>query len=126
MDGDVAQALKQGGIVDITTTGRNSGNEHRLEIVFHNVDGDLYITGRPGTRDWYANVTAEPKFTLHLKRGVEADLAAIAEPVTDRDERGRLLERILTDGFRVDPDEARERLPIWVERAPLIRFEIVD
>lgn len=126
MDGKVTEALHKGGIVDITTTGRKSGNEHRIEIVFHNVDGDLYITGRPGSRDWYANLMADPKFTLHLKKGIRADLPAVAELVTDDEERAPLLLRILTDGFSVDPDEARERLPVWVDRAPLVRFAVTD
>ena len=87
-------------------------------------DGHLYITGRPGKRDWYANVAADPRFTLHLKRGVEADLAATAETVADPTVRVTVLRRILTEGFRVDPADAEERLPVWVDRAPLIRFEV--
>lgn len=124
MSPTVEQALERGGIVDITTTGRRSGKSHRVEIVFHNVGGDLYISGRPGTRDWYANVLAEPSVTLHLKKGITADISGRAEPVVDPAQRTELLRRILVDGFRVEPEDAERRLPVFVESAPLIRLEI--
>ena len=124
MDDPIVEALARGGIVDITTTGRRSGKPTRIEIVFHNLDGDLFITGRPGRRDWYANLVAEPRFTLHLKRRVEADLAAVAELVTEAGERESLLFRIMTEGFRIDTAEATKRLPAWIDRAPLIKFHV--
>jgi hypothetical protein len=120
----VEQALERGGVVDITTTGRKSGRSHRVEIVFHNIDGDLYISGRPGARDWYANVLADPRLTLHLKKGVAADITGVAEPVIDVERRAELLRRILVQGFRVDPDDAEQRLPVFVESAPLIRLDV--
>jgi hypothetical protein len=124
LDDNVAGALREGGIADITTTGRKSGNPSRIEIVFLNLDGEFYITGRPGPRDWMANLLADPRFTLHLKRGLTADLAAAAELITDDPRREPVLYRILTEGFRVDPDEATRRMPIWLDSAPLIRFTV--
>jgi hypothetical protein len=47
MEPQITQALEQGGIADITTTGRRTGQPRRIEIFFHNFDGDLYIGGRP-------------------------------------------------------------------------------
>ena len=68
MDPSIEQALKRGGLADITTTGRNSGQPRRIEIVFHSLDGDHYITGSPGRkRDWLANLGTNPEFTLHLQ-----------------------------------------------------------
>lgn len=124
MDGTVRDALVAGGIVDITTKGRKSGRPHRIEMVFHHFDDSFYITGRPGKRDWYANLVADPRFTLHLKRGLTADLDAVAEMITDEAERAPLLLKILVDGFRVAEDEAKDRLPVWVAGAPLIKFTI--
>src|ERR1700680_990699 len=71
-------------VVDISTTGRKSGQERRLEIVLHNSGGRLYISGHPSRtrRSWLANVDANPKFTLHLKRGARADLPAPAREIT--------------------------------------------
>lgn len=88
----IAQALAQGGIIDITTTGRSSGQPRRIEIVFFNLDGRVYITGSPGTRAWLANLKADPRFTFHLKRGVVADLPATARIVTEEAERRSVVE----------------------------------
>jgi len=88
----IDHALAQGGIIDITTTGRLSGQPRRIEIVFFNVDGRVYITGSPGTRAWLANLKADPRLTFHLKRGVVADLAATARIVTDEAERRSVVE----------------------------------
>ncbi len=125
MDAAIEDALTTGGVADITTTGRRSGLARRIEIVFHNLDGSLYITGRPGARDWYANVVADPAMTLHLKRGVTANLAATATPVTGDDTRREVLTRIMTDGFGMPPDDVRTRLQTWVDGAPLVALALV-
>ena len=44
MDDKIKHALANDRVIDITTTGRQSGQPRRLEIWFHNVDGRLYIT----------------------------------------------------------------------------------
>ena len=103
MDARVAEALEHGGVMDITTTGRRTGQPRRIELVFHNVDGRILISGRPGfPRSWIANLKANPRFTFHLKRGVQADLPATGRVITDREERERLLEPIAA-GWRYDP-----------------------
>ena len=92
MDERVAEALEHGGVMDITTTGRRTGQPRRIELVFHNVDGRILISGRPGfPRSWVANLKANPRFTFHLKRGIQADLPATGRVITDREERERLL-----------------------------------
>ena len=45
---EIQQALVTDQVIDITTTGRRSGQPRRIEIWFHNLDGRLYITGTPG------------------------------------------------------------------------------
>lgn len=64
--------------IDITTFGRRSGIPRRIEVWFHRVDGRWYLTGMPGPRGWYANLRAHPRFIVHLKHGVTADLPATA------------------------------------------------
>ena len=59
----VRRALSRGHRIDITTVGRRSGKPRRIELVFHNFGGRLYLSGRPGRRDWYANLVAHPAFT---------------------------------------------------------------
>jgi deazaflavin-dependent oxidoreductase (nitroreductase family) len=87
MNADVARAVERGQLIDITTTGRRSGRPHRIETGLFPARGKVYLTGFPGRRDWYANLLAEPRFTLHLKADVVADVAAVARPVTDPAER---------------------------------------
>ncbi len=45
MDERIQRALSRGHRIDITTTGRRSGAPRRIEIVFHNIDGRIYISG---------------------------------------------------------------------------------
>lgn len=94
MNPQIELALESGGIIDITTTGRRSGRPHRTEITFHNLNGNVYISGMPGRRDWFANVVANPEFVFHLKRRVKADLPARARPIRDATERRALLTEI--------------------------------
>ncbi len=120
----ILDALHKGGVVDITTIGRTTGLPRRIEIYFHHFDGDYFITGRPGRRrrDWLANMLANPDFTLHLKRGVSADLPATAVEIGDPEERARILFRILTESWDTAPEQAKTDLPAWVEGSPLIQF----
>ncbi|MGH8916619.1 MAG: nitroreductase/quinone reductase family protein [Acidimicrobiia bacterium] len=123
----VAEALAQGGIADITTIGRKTGRPHRIEVGFHRIDGELYLTGRPGfKRDWVANIRANPEFTLHLKRGAAADVPVRGETEPDPEERARVLYRILTESWGVDPDRARSDMSRWVDAAPFVRFRVID
>lgn len=92
MAADVAKVLEHGEVMDITTTGRKSGEPRRIELVYHNVDGRVIISGHPGRpRGWIANLKANPKFTVHLKRSLTADLPATGRVITDRAERERVL-----------------------------------
>ena len=90
MNTEVRAALTHGHVVDITTTGRRTGQQRRVEIVFHNIDGRLIITGMPVAdrkRGWLSNLETDPRLTLHLKGPVQADLAATARVITDDAER---------------------------------------
>src|SRR6187402_2013198 len=109
----VADALRHGGVMDITTTGRRTGRPRRIELVFHNVDGRIVISGRPGfARSWIANLRANPEFTFHLKRGVQADLPAHGRVVTDRGEREALLGQV-SRAWGID-------LALMVRSSPLV------
>lgn len=125
MDAAIQSALEMGGVIDITTVGAKSGKHHRIEIVFHHLDGSYYITGRPGIkRDWLANMNANPEFTVHLKRGLTADVSAAAEEITNEDDRAKVLYRILTESWDNEPAKADHILPRWVKEAPLVQFTI--
>ena len=116
-------ALDAGGIADITTTGRKSGQPRRIEIYFHQFDGEYYLTGRPGRRrDWQANIESNPEFTLHLKRGVNADIPVVGEPEPDPVKRRAILLRVLVESWDSDPDRAEAAVHKWVDHSPFIRF----
>jgi deazaflavin-dependent oxidoreductase (nitroreductase family) len=97
MDDQVRRALTHGQLIDMTTTGRRSGERRRIEIAMHNFDGRLYISGMPvaaRTRAWIHNLETDPHLTVHLKGPVRADLSATARIVTDQDERRVVFSRL--------------------------------
>ena len=69
--------------IDITTTGRRSRRPRRIEIWMLDVEGRFFITGTPGPRDWLANLLADPRLVVHLKRHAHLDLDGLATMVTD-------------------------------------------
>ena len=87
LDPNTRDALSIDMVVDITTTGRKSGDPRRIEIWCHLLDGQLYLAASPGPRSWYANLCADPSVTLHLKDDVKADIPVRARPITDEAER---------------------------------------
>ena len=74
MDDAVLQALEVDRNVDITTTGRKSGQQRRIEIWCHVVDGAVYLSSMPGKRSWHANLLATPDFTFHVKESIQRDI----------------------------------------------------
>jgi deazaflavin-dependent oxidoreductase (nitroreductase family) len=120
MQDAVRRALGRGHVIDITTTGRRTGLPRRIEIVFHNIDGRLYISGTPNprrTRDWLRNLEADPRMTLHLKGAVRADLPATGRVVIDPAERKRVFDWIVGHAWRSMNVDAMQR---W---SPLIEVE---
>jgi deazaflavin-dependent oxidoreductase (nitroreductase family) len=120
MDERVRQALANDRTIDITTTGRSSGLPRRIETWFYRVDDQIYLTGAPGRRDWYANLLANPDFTFHLKQSVAADLPARAAPITDPAERRAIFDRILSDLGGTQDLEA------WLAGSPLMAVSFND
>ncbi len=107
MDPAIHAALDRGGVIDMTTTGRRSGEPRRIEIVFHNVHGRIVISGMPRrdrTRAWIHNLEADPHLSIHLKKGVTADLPGTARVVTDEAERRELLVHVARNWKRTDVD----------------------
>ena len=138
MKPDVRQALAinassttEDRTIDITTTGRHSGEPRRIEIVFYRFDDEIYLSGIPGpkTRDWLANLAAQPSFTFHLKHGVVADLPATATVIVDPVERRRVLADFVKQfNQRNGPDGPWPKavLDEWVERSPLAKVTFAD
>ena len=120
LDG-IRTALSRGSVIDITTTGRQSGEARRIEIVFHNIDGRIYVSGqpRPEPRAWLRNLQANPRFTFHLKGETQADLDATARVISDERERRAVLPAIARIWMRDDLEE-------MVRYSPLIEVTLTD
>jgi deazaflavin-dependent oxidoreductase (nitroreductase family) len=105
--------------VDITTIGRRSGRARRVEIWMLDVDGRFFITGTPGRRDWLANLHADPRLVVHLKRRAGIDIDAIAAPVTDPVTRRRVLAHLSATWYRT-------QTPIeeLVTTAPMVEVQV--
>ena len=115
MDPQTLAALDRSQLIDLTTTGRQSGQARRIEIFLHNLDGRLVISGVPSrerTRAWLRNVEANPSVTLHLKQGLQADVPATARVVTDPEERKRLLVGVAANWGRTDLDVMQAYSPL--------------
>jgi deazaflavin-dependent oxidoreductase (nitroreductase family) len=115
---EITNALSRGGVIDITTVGAKSGKPRRIEIVYHNIDGKIFISGMPGfPRGWLANLQANPHFTFHLKRAVRADLPATARVISEEAERREVLPHIARNWKRKD-------LENMVRTSPLIEVTL--
>jgi deazaflavin-dependent oxidoreductase (nitroreductase family) len=113
MDEHIRRALSRGHTIDLTTTGRRSGLPRRIELVFHAIDGRVYISGMPGfPRSWMANIRANPRVTFHLKGPVRADLPATARELTEPTERRRIMEQVARNWRRTDVDRMMVASPL--------------
>ena len=124
MNDQIRRRLARGHLIDITTTGRRTGEPRRVEIVFHNMDGRLIISGMPRAdrkRAWLINLESDPHLTFHLKGGAaEADLPATARVITDATERRAIAEWIVANAW---PNQDVERMTAY---APMIEVTILD
>jgi deazaflavin-dependent oxidoreductase (nitroreductase family) len=133
MRDDVRQALEidasstlEDRTIDITTTGRRSGQPRRIEIVFYRLGDDVYLSGIPAPkpRDWLLNMAARSQFTFHLKHAVTADLPATATVIVDPAERRRVLVVFVEEFNRrrgSDTAWPEAVLDEWVEHSPLFK-----
>ena len=112
--------------IDITTTGRRSGQPRRIEIVFYRLGDDVYLSGIPAPkpRDWLLNLAARSQFTFHLKHEVTADLPATATVVVDPAERRGVLAVFVEEFNRRRGPESpwpEAVLDVWLEHSPLVK-----
>lgn len=106
--------------IDITTTGRRTGNDRRIEIAIHPIEGRLFISGMPSPRKrgWIHNLEADPRMTVHVKDPEFArDLPATARVITDEAERQEIMPFIAANWRRTDVD----RMVAW---SPLIEVTL--
>jgi deazaflavin-dependent oxidoreductase (nitroreductase family) len=114
----IRAALDRAMTVDITTTGRRTGEPTRIEIWMFKVGDRYIITGTPGPRDWYANVLADPRMIVHLKDGLPVDLDAVATPISDPSIRRQVLNAPNTSWYRT-----QTTLADLVANSPMVELE---
>lgn len=103
--------------IDLTTTGRRTGRESRIEIWWFHIEDRFIITGTPGKRDWYANVLADPQVTIHTRFG---DYPGTAVVVTDESFRRRVFTDPGISWYRTQAE-----LDELVARAPMIEIQLL-
>ena len=94
----------------------NQAGDYKLTIGgYTQLDGRFFITGTPGRRDWLANLRADPRLTVHLKRRAHRDLDATATEVTDPATRRWVLEHAAAYWYR-----EQRSVDDLVETAPMV------
>ena len=101
----------------VTTTGRNSGNPHTIEIWFALRGDRVYLLAGGGDQsDWVRNIRREPRVALRLG---DDDMICRAHVVEDPEEdalaRRLLLEKYGRGGSNDLEDWGRTALPVVVE-----------
>ena len=113
------RTLTEGELVDITTTGRKSGEARRIEIRLHVLDGRFYLSGRPGNAPQLAGQHGRnPEMTLHLKQAIVRDVPSTASVISDADERKRVFALMLEREERMSHVD----VDVWAATAPLVEL----
>jgi deazaflavin-dependent oxidoreductase (nitroreductase family) len=119
MTDEVRQALASDPTIDITTTGRNSGEPRRIEIWMLAIEDRFFITGTPGPRGWLANIKTNPRVVVHMKNGMQADLVAWAHVVDDEATRRRVLSDDAASWYRT-----QRPLDVLVAASPMVELRL--
>lgn len=100
----------------LTTTGRTTGNPHRIEMWFAAENGNVYLlSGGRDTSDWVKNLQANPNVTVELGTDTFTGMAEVLAPDTPEDERARQLLVEKYTPYDSDLDDWRRRsLPIVI------------
>lgn len=109
--------LEQHDFAYLTTTGRLSGEPHRIEIWFAIMDGCAWVNSGGGRRSgWVKNLMAEPTLELEIGDRRWSATATLLGPSAQHRARARLAQRY--QGWR--PGQA---LRGWAATSLLIRIE---
>jgi deazaflavin-dependent oxidoreductase (nitroreductase family) len=108
-------ACANGDYIDITTTGRRTGQPRRIELNAHWIDDRLWLSGLASRRkrSWVANLETQPRMTFHLKGQDAADLPATGRVVEATAERAAVIPHVAAAWGRRD-------VQAMIELAPLV------
>jgi len=110
--------LKQHDFAYLTTSGRVTGEPHRIEIWFAIIDGFLWVNSGGGRRsDWVKNLINDPRVVVEVGDDCWSGNATILDDFTGHPARERLAARY--QGWS-------EGLPLsdWATTSLLIRIEV--
>ncbi len=101
----------------LTTTGRRTGQAHRIEIWFATHAGRVYLlAGGREHSDWVRNLRANPRVIVQLGNQTRAGSARLLEPDTDED---RLARQLLVAKYTAVEDDLEEwgrtALPVAID-----------
>jgi deazaflavin-dependent oxidoreductase (nitroreductase family) len=116
MDQATRDRLAQIRTIDLTTIGRRSGQPSRIEIWWFRFEDRFIITGRPGKRDWFANVRVNPDVIIHADGD---DFPGKASVVTDQEFRRRMITTTKRNWY-----SSQEELDRMIRTAPMIEVEL--
>ena len=104
----------------LTTTGRRTGTEHKVEIWFAVQDGRVYMLSGGGDRaDWVRNLKKAPRVRLRIGTQTANATARVLRAGTKEDE----LARQLLDGKYQGWREGK-RLSGWARNALPVAIEV--
>lgn len=76
----------------LTTTGRTSGDPHRIEIWFAAHDGRIYLmSGGRDRSDWVKNLQADPRLKIEIAGETYSGFATIPADGSEQDQLARAL-----------------------------------
>ena len=88
---------------DLTTTGRRTGNPHKIEIWFGVIGGTMYlISGNGPSADWFRNALIDPAVVVDVGGRT---FTAQARAVVDVDER-RHVGDVMGEKYTWDGDDS--------------------
>ena len=105
------------GTCEVSTVGRRTGTERRIEIWYEIVDGRIILTGTPGARGWLANLRENPDAVLHV-RNPARDVPVRATEVTDEANRRSIIRAV----WDLQPWYAEQPFALqdWVDDSPIV------
>ena len=118
--GAIGRRLVDNDMLLLTTTGRRTGKEHTVPLLYLRDGDDLVVIASWGGRDhhpeWYLNLLANPAAAVQIN----GDRIAVAAVTADAARRARLWPRVLAayDGYRVYESRTEREIPVVVLSRP--------
>lgn len=101
----------------LTTTGRASGQPHRIEIWFVAHDDGAYLLSNSVEADWYRNLEAEPNVSLEISGERRT---TTARPVDTADPANAVVRPAMVAKYQTGYENDLQE---WAETASLVRVD---